>query len=99
MGFLDKAKQLAEQAQTKLDDAQKQFNESQSGRDTSQPAVEYDDHGRPVQREAPPEPATTRAPVPAAPAPPVGDAPSEPEDRNHPSYEPPPLTSGDPLAG
>lgn len=30
MGFLDKAKQLAEQAQQKLDEAQKTFNESAS---------------------------------------------------------------------
>ena len=31
MGFLDKAKKLAEQAQTKLDEVQKQFNERQPG--------------------------------------------------------------------
>ena len=29
MGFMDKAKKLAEQAQQKLDEAQKQFNQSQ----------------------------------------------------------------------
>ena len=29
MGFMDKAKKMAEQAQTKLDEAQKQFNEKQ----------------------------------------------------------------------
>jgi hypothetical protein len=32
MGFLDKAKQLAEQAQQKLDEAQRSFNESASPR-------------------------------------------------------------------
>jgi hypothetical protein len=31
MGFLDKAKQMAEQAQAKLDEAQKQFNSASSG--------------------------------------------------------------------
>jgi hypothetical protein len=30
MGFLDKAKQLADQAQQKLDEAQKNFNQSAS---------------------------------------------------------------------
>ena len=29
MGFMDKAKKMAEQAQAKLDEAQKQFNEKQ----------------------------------------------------------------------
>ena len=32
MGFMDKAKQLAEQAQQKLDEAQKQFNEKPGAR-------------------------------------------------------------------
>ena len=31
MGFMDKAKKLAEQAQEKLDEAQKNFNQGQSG--------------------------------------------------------------------
>ena len=31
MGFMDKAKKLAEQAQDKLDEVQKQFNEGQQG--------------------------------------------------------------------
>ena len=30
MGFMDKAKQLAEQAQQKLEETQKQFNDSQA---------------------------------------------------------------------
>ena len=54
MGFMDKAKQLAEQAQQKLDEAQKNFNKSNSPE--AQPratAVKYDEHGRPIQ-EAPP---------------------------------------------
>ncbi len=32
MGFMDKAKQMAEQAQQKIDEAQKQFNDSQAQR-------------------------------------------------------------------
>ena len=49
MGFMDKAKKMAEQAQAKLDDAQKQFNSGQSGQPAGgAPPVEYDDHGRPI---------------------------------------------------
>jgi hypothetical protein len=118
MGFLDKAKKMAEQAQSKIDDVQKQFNESQSGgSQPSGPVVEYDKHGRPIGTTPPPAappadaspvPEASPAPVadapppapetpPAAPATPPGPAP--PDDPNHPSYEPPKLTSGDPLAG
>ena len=56
MGFMDKAKKMAEQAQAKLDEAQKQFNQGQGapgGPSSGGPAVEYDQHGRPV----PPAPA------------------------------------------
>ena len=131
MGFLDKAKKMAEQAQAKLDEAQKQFNTGQGGdRPTSPegPVVEYDEHGRPVPQasretasppqgdplagspsqvsaagpvadpQAPPAPSAAPAAPPLdRPGPPPG--PGEPEDRNHPSYAPPKLTSGDPLAG
>ena len=48
MGFMDKAKQLAEQAQQKLDETQKNFNKSNSPE--GQPeggGVKYDAHGRP----------------------------------------------------
>ena len=124
MGFMDKAKKLAEQAQTKLDEAQKQFNESQSRSSSPPPpdqAVEYDKHGRPVRAEEPPattpphgdplagEPAAQPAPPsvpgaaapvpdPAAPPPDTPQSGKEEEDRNHPGYEPPKLSSGDPLA-
>ena len=100
MGFMDKAKKLAEQAQEKLDEVQKQFNESQ-GSSRPQPApVDYDQHGRPVRSEAPPE----SAPPPAeAATPPHGDpvAPSPPaeEPERKDEYAPPKLTGGDPLAG
>ena len=64
MGFMDKAKKMAEQAQAKLDEAQKQFNAGQGGRQQSSgPAVEYDKHGRPVQ----PAPVTPDAAAPSAP--------------------------------
>lgn len=113
---MDKAKKMAEQAQAKLDEAQKQFNAGQQQGQSSEPGVEYDQHGRPVPQapsEAaapphgdpvagstpppPPAEAPAPAPPPAPPAQPAADAPAE--DRNHPSYEPPKLTSGDPLAG
>jgi hypothetical protein len=130
MGFLDKAKQMAEQAQAKLDEAQKQFNAGQSGATAADgPVVEYDKHGRPIaqsppatatpphgdplpQEEAPPATRQPGAPLPDTAAPEAvadegaPDAPparagsqAAPEDRNHPSYAPPTLTSGDPLAG
>lgn len=136
MGFLDKAKRAAEQAQAKLDEVQQQFNESRqrSGQGGADSAVRYDQHGRPIPPSesatpphgdpvAPHHPGTA-SPGPSAhaedPAPPHGDpvapdaplapqasetpgvprteAPAE-EDRNHPSSAPPPLSSGDPLAG
>src|SRR3954468_16177669 len=116
MGFLDKAKKLAEQAQTKLDEVQGQFNQ-QDGTSAG-PVTEYDKHGRPVPPAAtmgpppppappaPPEaPATPGVPAtgspatqpieaaPSAPAPPPAPGvPAVEEDRNHPSYAPPPLT-------
>jgi len=57
MGFMDKAKKFADQAQTKLDEVQKQFNESQGSgsnqqQQSSGPAIEYDQHGRPIAKPA-----------------------------------------------
>jgi formin 2/WAS/WASL-interacting protein len=161
MGFLDKAKKLAEQAQTKLDEVQAQINQQGSSQAPPQgPVTEYDKHGRPIppqQTATPPhgdplsapgsvppppapggptpdpgapgswsapQPPTPPAP-PAPPSPPAAETPGVPatgapapveghgqatppampgvppagEDRNHPSYAPPKLTSGDPLAG
>ena len=88
MGFMDKAKKLAEQAQEKLDEVQQQFNESQGSSPSQGPPVDYDQHGRPVQTE----PAAPPAP-PASPAPPA----DQPERTDE--YAPPKLTGGDPLAG
>jgi len=106
MGFMDKAKKMAEQAQAKLDEAQKQFNSTQGGgAQSGGPAVEYDKHGRPVQ----PAPVTPDAPPVATPGVPPTD-PAEPEagptpDPSAPTTPATPpsagsgLTSGDPLAG
>jgi len=77
MGFMDKAKQMAEQAQQKIEETQKQFNEGQAEKATtsqgaSQATVRYDSSGRPIE-DAPPAAGVPAAPVPPAPAP-GGDA-------------------------
>jgi hypothetical protein len=73
MGFMDRAKKLAEHAQEKLDDAQKKFNESQEGSGTtSGEGVRHDQHGRPIQQEETPAAATeppSATPAPETPAP------------------------------
>src|SRR4051794_13698814 len=76
MGFLDKAKKMAEQAQAKLDEVQGQFNQGQAGQPPSGPVTEYDKHGRPVT----PAPVTpdTAAPAPEPPAETPGVPPTEP---------------------
>ena len=92
MGFMDKAKKLAEQAQQKLDETQKNFNKSNTPEgQTQEGGVKYDEHARPVE-DAPPAGATVPpAAEPAAPAAdpaqeqPAGDAPAPP----------PPPASGD----
>jgi hypothetical protein len=95
MGFMDKAKKLAEQAQDKLDEVQKQFNESQGSSPSQGPPVEYDQHGRPVRAEPAPPPAEAATPPhgdPVAPAPPRADQPVRTDE-----YAPPKVTPGDPL--
>jgi hypothetical protein len=97
MGFLDRAKKMAEQAQAKLDEAQYQFNAGQKQEQRSGPAVEYDQHGRPIAQAPDADTAPPHGdPLAPRPAPP-SDAPDA--DRNHPSHEPPKLSGGDPLAG
>jgi hypothetical protein len=87
MGFMDKAKKLAEQAQEKLDEAQKNFNQSGSPQ-AEQPAqpVRYDEHGRPIQEEtpaaSPPSPAAAEAPPPAAEPAPPAEPPASKGDAN-----------------
>lgn len=73
MGFLDKAKQMAEQAQQKIDDVQKQRGERQAeDGGAGAGGVRYDEHGRPI--------ADAPGPDEAASVPPVADAPRAPEE-------------------
>ena len=53
MGFMDKAKKMAEQAQQKMDEKQKQWNqrEGQEEEAAGAGAVRFDEHGRPVPNE------------------------------------------------
>jgi hypothetical protein len=95
MGFMDKAKKMAEQAQAKLDEAQKNFNQGQQGgqQQSGGPAVEYDKHGRPVNSAA------DAPPAPEPSAPPAGDPLAEPAAAT-PTPTPEPTDSrphGDPL--
>jgi hypothetical protein len=69
MGFMDKAKKLAEQAQEKLDEAQKNFNQSASPQAPAGESARYDEHGRPIKDEETPA-AETPAEAPAAETPP-----------------------------
>jgi hypothetical protein len=88
MGFMDKAKKLAEQAQQKLDEAQESFNKSASPEHTPDPGgTRYDEHGRPMKDETPAaateppaaEPAPEASPEPQAPPTPAGDANQNPD--------------------
>jgi hypothetical protein len=102
MGFMDKAKQLAEQAQQKLDETQKNFNKPSSPEGQPQgDGVKYDEHGRPIQ-DAPPagatappaaEPAAPSA-EPAAPAAPAAE-PTEEQPAADTPTPPPAPSSGD----
>jgi hypothetical protein len=84
MGFMDKAKKLAEQAQQKLDEAQQNFNQSASPQaDAPEGAVRYDEHGRPIP-EAPP----------AGEAPPTSAEPAAPAEEPAASEPPPPAEGG-----
>jgi hypothetical protein len=83
MGFMDKAKKLAEQAQQKLDEAQESINRqtSQQGGEEAG-GVSYDEHGRPVEQAAPagatPPPAAEPATEPPAAEPTSKPAPAGP---------------------
>src|SRR5262245_61432841 len=98
MGFLDKAKKLAEQAQSKLDEVQSQINTQGAPRQPSGPVVEYDKHGRPIppqQTATPPHGAPLAGAAPA----PSYSAPSTPPPGHPPAASPPPPAHGDPLGG
>ena len=100
MGFMDKAKKMAEQAQQKIDEVQKGFNEGQGSSSGAQqgPVTQYDAHGRPVPAadQAPPAPSAPPAP-PTQPhgdpvgtsAPPAPPAPPAPEAATAPPPAPP----------
>jgi hypothetical protein len=75
MGFMDKAKKLAEQAQEKLDEAQKNFNKSDAPEGQPGQGAQFDEHGRPIQQETP----AAATPPPAA----------EPPGESAPAAEPP----------
>lgn len=92
MGFMDKAKKLAEQAQQKIDETQKAFNEGKSDDKPQGSGVRYDDHGRPIegsgaepaaQGTSATEGASAEGAPAAAPAT-EGAPPAEPPDRDRP---------------
>ena len=69
MGFMDKAKKLAEQAQEKLDEVQGQVNKSsQGGGEAQRTSARYDQHGRPIEEGPPAGEAPPPAAEPAEPA-------------------------------
>jgi hypothetical protein len=76
MGFMDKAKKLAEQAQEKLDEAQQNFNKGGATPGEQAGGTQYDAHGRPIQ-DAPP--AGTAPPPSGEPAPPAPEPSAAPE--------------------
>src|SRR3954463_8055784 len=97
MGFLDKAKQLADQAQQKLDDVQKDFNKQSPGQqqEAGAPPVEYDKHGRPIQPSEPEAPVAPPATEEHAP-PPQAAPPGEPAHQASPPPPPRPRGGGRP---
>jgi hypothetical protein len=95
MGFMDKAKKLAEQAQQKLEEVQKDFNKGGAPEGGEGSGQRFDEHGRPVgpdapqpnapQPEAPPAgetPAPTAQPAPATPDPTAPPPPAGGSDAN-----------------
>ena len=79
MGFMDKAKKLAEQAQEKLGEAQKNFQGQQQPGESG--GARHDEHGRPIE-EGPPAgeaPPPSGEPAPDAPPPSEGGADSNPD--------------------
>jgi hypothetical protein len=111
MGFMDKAKKMAEQAQSKIDEVQKDFNAKQgSGGSGGGPApVEYDQHGRkitPASDRLVPEPGDSHTQgdpaddFPSAPPAPAADSdvPPAPADKS-PQFPPPTQDPGAPKPG
>ncbi|MDP9294509.1 MAG: hypothetical protein M3O90_08830, partial [Actinomycetota bacterium] len=83
MGFMDKAKKMAEQAQAKLDEAQTKLNKpGQQQPGGGGPVVQYDKHGRPIEPSpvapdaaAPPPASTPGVPPTGTPEPAAAEAP------------------------
>ena len=105
MGFMDKAKKMAEQAQAKLDEAQQAFNERQGqgvagtpGPASGAPPVDYDQHGRPTQphSDARGESATPPHGDPLSPEAPGAATPTAPHEHGPAETTTPP--HGDPLS-
>lgn len=99
MGFLDKAKQAAQNAQKEgglLDKAKDAAKQAQEKLDEKQKQF---NQGQQAGSTPPPSAAPpAEAPAPAAPPPSGGlDAPQDEGEGD--DYEPPKMTSGDPLAG
>jgi hypothetical protein len=98
----ERAKALADQAQTKLDEVQGQFNDKQrEGATAPQPAPQAAPQPVPAEAVEAVQEAATEAPATEAPAPAAPPIPPSPAaggvDRSH--EAPPKLTGGDPLAG
>ena len=91
MGFMDKAKKLAEQAQEKLDEAQQNFNKGGATPGQQAGGTQYDAHGRPVQ-DAPP------AGDPAPPAPEAEPPAADPAAATEPTAPEPPAAPAPPPA-
>src|SRR5215216_3179163 len=96
MGLLDKAKKMAEQAQAKLDEAQKQFNPGERSAEPSGAVVQYDEHGRPIPQESPESATPPHGDPLAEQAPPPPPPPPAPEAVTPGAS---PTAHGDPLTG
>jgi hypothetical protein len=97
MGFMDKAKQMAEQAQQKIEETQKQFNDGQAAKSQggTTGTVRYDANGRvipsePAAQPSASEPAVAEAVgVPQPPEEPQAQAQAEAEETPVPPPAPP----------
>jgi hypothetical protein len=96
MGFMDKAKKLAEQAQEKLDEQQAKLNDRSRGAAEERTA---EGPAGPEGDAAPARPAPTSAPPPYTPPGPGSPIPPAPPSPMREDDVPPTLSSGDPLAG
>ena len=94
MGFLDKAKKMAEQAQAKLDEVQKQFNEQQGASRSRAAGRRRVRQARPADRSR----ARRRPPAPSAPRRAAGHAAGDPPTRSRLRLRPPERRAAPPAA-